>query len=179
MPCLRPSGFACLGEVLTQAARAAPVDVFPTRARDGVYSLTPDDFEDLHPILREMINCCYRRVARESGLVHGSTLDPGLAIQTWKPWLAPVCTGSATWKRRNSITLSSAVSAFHVPGSKSPILVCFMEATGGVRLGLRPQSQPPTIHMRSYFHVRLRREARSLDVLAKYCSCFGLNFLSL
>ncbi len=119
VPChaLNLPRFSSLNDVLSQTARSAPVDKFPSRARDGAYLLTPKDFEDLHLILLA-INSRYRRVARESGLIHGITLAPGLDIQNWRPWLAPVYRGSSTWLRRNSLTLASAVTAFNVPRVK-------------------------------------------------------------
>ena len=109
--------FEGLRTVLSQAPRAAAADKFPTRMRDGTYSLLPSDFEDLHAILR-VINQCYRRVARECGLVHSGSVSPGHDMQKWRPWLAPIYMGSLTWLRRNSMTLASAVTAFQVPRVK-------------------------------------------------------------
>jgi hypothetical protein len=102
--------FQSLEAVLLQSRKVAPADKFPARARDGVYTFLPDDFEDLHAILLELSEF-YRRVARESGLVHKGSQSPGLDIERWTPWQIPQCIGSATWHSRNAGTLASAVVA--------------------------------------------------------------------
>jgi hypothetical protein len=109
--------FQGLEAVLTPSKRPAPVDKFPNRARDGSYFLNTQDFEDLHLLLLADSQC-YRRVARESSMVHEASSSPGVDIQRWRPWLEPKYTGSATWHRRSDITLAAAVSAFQFSSVK-------------------------------------------------------------
>ncbi len=113
--------------VLTPSKRPTPVDKFPNRARDGSYSLNTQDFEDLHLLLLAD-NKCYRRVARESSMVHEASSSPGGDIQRWRPWLEPKYTGRATWHRRSDITL--ALSNFLQ--SKLSILAYFSGETGAL-----------------------------------------------
>jgi hypothetical protein len=102
--------FQPLVAVFSQDTKSAPVDKFPTRSRDGLYALLPDDAEDLHPILLKLSQT-YRRVAWESGLVHVQSASPGRDIQRWAPWSMPQYTGSKRWKKNNQGSLAAAVVA--------------------------------------------------------------------
>jgi hypothetical protein len=101
-----------LGDALTPCP-ARPADKFPTRSRDGMYTIQDSDYEDLHEMFSGLSQT-YRRVAREFVFCHGQEPSVGIGLQAWKPWLAPVYNGSGTWLNRNNVSLAEALRAFQV-----------------------------------------------------------------
>ena len=164
--------FEGLRTVLSEAPRAAPASKFPTRVRDGTYSLLPSDFEDLHEILRG-INQCYRRVARECDLIHSGSVSPGNDIQKWRPWLAPIYQGSSTWLRRNDITLASAVAAVRFPQVKIVYSGVFH---GGERRTGSKETVSTSKHKHPYAIFKFNKCSELVGRIGKILFMFRLEF---
>ena len=163
--------FQSLEVVLSQSNRPALLDKFPTRARDGSYTLLPGDVEDIHPMLLEL-SVCYRRVARESALVHKGSSSPGLDIQLWTPWQNPQYTGSSTWHKRNNCTLASAVATVRLSDVKIVHSGVFW---GGVRRTGSKKFAATSEHRHEY-SIFSFKEGALFGRVAKILFMFTLEF---